>query len=167
MYGVLYGVEPTFGVNSVWNCGKKTRQIWPAFRRKNETAQNAGTRDCRKLHFSWLKNLLIILSIIYVTTTVFFVILFDSNIYTRSMDYIYIIPLTVLIFVIGYNVFKYPEVYVGELNNNFKTEKYKYSTLTAEKANQYLEMLQKCMEKEKPYTDSDLKLPDLAEKINF
>jgi AraC-like DNA-binding protein len=82
---------------------------------------------------------------------------------------------TVIVYVAGYMAIKHPEALAGVEEENLAdsietsnpTKKYEKSNLTPERAEEYLKRLIHFMESEKPYTDGDLTLQKLAEKLSI
>ncbi|MFQ5771148.1 MAG: helix-turn-helix domain-containing protein [bacterium] len=75
-------------------------------------------------------------------------------------------------YLIGYMGLRKPEVFSGIengflLNPTASQKKYEKSTLTPEKAEEYLEKLRQFMAAQKPYLMSDLTLPGLAKQLSI
>jgi len=76
------------------------------------------------INLVWLRNLNFGLIVILISSVAFLVILFFTNFYTRDMDYLYIIPVTILVYVIGYKAIQQPEIFRDELKRFIKSSKY-------------------------------------------
>jgi AraC-like DNA-binding protein len=79
-----------------------------------------------------------------------------------------LVPLgaSLLIYGMGYLKMRRPVVESPE-RDELSVKKYEKSTLTAERAERYLDRLVNFMEKEKPFTDGDLTIQKLAEKLSI
>jgi len=92
-------------------------------------------------------------------------IIFGTRYYVE-LDYLVTGFASLLIYAIGYTTFKQPEIISDGLV--FKhSPKYENSTLTSERAENYSAKLLNIMETEKPFTESDLKLQDLARMLSI
>ena len=86
--------------------------------------------------------------------------------YQRRIDYMVTFFMTFFIYTTGYSAFRIPEVFSeGSIAGN--GPKYEKSILTVEQAHRCLNTLKRVMEMEKPYRQSNLKLPDLAKRLNI
>lgn len=99
----------------------------------------------------------------YLFTFILFYVLVDTIGYNIQHDYMISFAASLFIFSIGYIGLSKPE-YLYEAHNGFK---YESSSLEESKADQYLEKLLLYMEDEQPYMDGDLKLEDLADKLEI
>jgi AraC-like DNA-binding protein len=79
-----------------------------------------------------------------------------------------LVPLgaSLLIYGMGYLKLRRPEPETGEKDEQ-PARKYEKSTLTPERSERYLDKLINFMEKEKPFTDGDLTIQKLAEKLSI
>ncbi len=83
---------------------------------------------------------------------------------TLKIEYDYMISLasSFLIYFTGYYGFIHPEVF-----RYFEKEKYERSSLSRSAAGSILDAVKKYFEDEKPFLDSDLKMTDVAGKLNL
>jgi AraC-like DNA-binding protein len=86
--------------------------------------------------------------------------------YSRAVDALVLIAMAGQIYIIGYMTLRQPEIFSGTLAIK-NSPKYEKSTLTPARAEIYLSKLLQLMETEKLFTNSDLKLQDLAHKLNL
>lgn len=79
-----------------------------------------------------------------------------------------LVPLgaSLLIYGMGYLKLRRPETPAGEKDEQ-PARKYEKSTLTPERSERYLDKLVNFMEKEKPFTDGDLTIQKLADKLSI
>ena len=127
----------------------------------------ANYSNIDSINLVWLRNLNLGLIVILISSVAFLFILFFTNFYTKDMDYLYIIPVTILVYVIGYKAIQQPEIFRDELKQFIKSSKYEKTGLTPEKSTLYLEQLMEYMEKNKPYLDNELKLLTLAKELEI
>ena len=79
-----------------------------------------------------------------------------------------LVPLgaSLLVYAMGYLKMRRPEPWAVE-DEQPSAKKYEKSTLTSERSERYLDKLLQFMEKEKPFTDGDLTIQKLAEKLSI
>lgn len=91
---------------------------------------------------------------------------FDSSGSTNLL-----VPLgaSVMVYVMGYLKMRRPATDSREVEaeDEVATKKYEKSQLTPERSERYLNKLRYCMETERPYTDGDLTIQKLAEKLSI
>jgi AraC-like DNA-binding protein len=86
--------------------------------------------------------------------------------YSRAVDALVLIAMAGQIYIIGYMTLRQPEIFSGNLALK-NGPKYEKSALTPARAETYLTRLLRAMETEKLFTNSDLKLQDLAQKLDI
>jgi len=89
----------------------------------------------------------------------------------RFLNYIFLL-VVIIIFIVSYKGLVQPEIFIGEFSristgSGIEIEKYKKSTLTADKAEQYYQKLKKIIDEKKPYLKSDLTMPALAKTVSI
>jgi len=79
-----------------------------------------------------------------------------------------LVPLgaSLLVYAMGYLKMRRPEIQ-GSGTEELSSKKYEKSTLTPARSERYLDKLLNLMEKEKPFTDGDLTIQKLAEKLSI
>ena len=87
--------------------------------------------------------------------------------YYPTMDHLYILPVTVFIYVIGFNAMRNPVIFSGAVQSNGNDKKYSSSSLKTEDSKVYLDNLLDLMRSEKPYLDPELKLVSLSVRLNI
>ncbi|WP_420317424.1 helix-turn-helix domain-containing protein [Ekhidna sp.] len=109
----------------------------------------------------WLKILWVGMLFILLLATVFLILLFFTEIYRRHMDYLYVIPSSLLFYAISYKLFgvrfQQPDV----------SSKYQKSGLKQAEAVSYTDQLKKLIQEEKLYLRNGLRLKDLADKLDI
>lgn len=112
----------------------------------------------------WLKRLSSYLMMIMAFVAAFLVILFFTQIYRRHMDYIYVLPMTFLMYAVGYKISGVQWRSKLILDESIKYEK---SSLKVNQAEAYMIHLEKHMLLEKPYLNNELRLQDLSESLDI
>ena len=87
--------------------------------------------------------------------------------YYYSLDYIYIIPMTIVIYSIGFFALKHPVVFTHSLDFKLRISKYSRSSLTDKESDAFAKNLRAHMVEEKAFLDADLKLSNLAEALGM
>jgi len=126
---------------------------------KKDLKESFAELEVRKLR--WLKIMWYGMLLILLLASSFLVLLFLTEIYRRHMDYLYVIPSSVLIYVISYRLFgvSFQKAEVGL--------KYQKSGLRISKVNEYKQQLQNLMKMERLYLKNGLKLNDVSKKLNL
>ena len=146
--------------------------------------------NLEKVKLDWLKNLLLAFGVIWVTALLRFLTTHGNVGYENK----FIVPLLLCltIFLIGWYALRQPEIFsdrwdnlirendrksvnlalTGEKDQEEPTRskqppKYEYSSLSERDIARYKDKLINYLEQEKPYTDSDLKLQNLADHLGI
>jgi AraC-like DNA-binding protein len=112
----------------------------------------------------WLKRLSTYLMLVMFFVAVFLIIFFFTRIYRRHMDYIYVLPMTFLMYAVGYRISGVQWRPTTVLDD---TKKYKKSSLKAEQAKVYMGHLQNHMSQERAHLNNELRLQDLSESLDI
>ncbi|MEL7423898.1 MAG: helix-turn-helix domain-containing protein [Bacteroidota bacterium] len=121
---------------------------------KNQAAQQ------NELQWLRLFNGLLLLALLFVS--IFLYLLFQSDVYRRAMDYLYVLPLGLFVYAASYKLAGVQWTKV-ELPQN----KYQGSSLKTEAKSQYLQQLEQLMKVQKPHLKPELRLKDLAEMLQI
>lgn len=80
-----------------------------------------------------------------------------------------LVPLgaSVMVYAMGYLEMRRPEAAAPVVDGEPPAKKYERSTLTPQWSEKYLHRLLQCMEQEQPYTDGDLTIQKLAERLSI
>lgn len=73
---------------------------------------------------------------------------------------------SVLVYAMGYLEMRRPAI-IASAEEQLPAKKYEKSTLTPERSERYLKRLRQCMDTEKPFTDGDLTIQKLSEKLSI
>lgn len=140
--------------------------VWLATRIPEKTSRDRNSKRLKR-RLRWMRTFAISLGVILISSIFYLIILFYSDFYARWMDYLYIIPVTLFIYIVSYKVINEPEIIRSDIKILKSSDKYEKSSLTTDQSKQYLELLLKYMKEEKPYLDTDIKLGNLAEKLSL
>jgi len=146
--------------------------------------------NLEKVKFDWLRNLLLAFGLIWVAALLRMLTSFAGAVY--EIKFLTPLLLCLTIYLIGWYALRQPEIFTdlqGEIirGNDQKSvtaasmetqrstqsarfkqyPKYEYSSLTSHDIAEYKETLLMFLEREKPYTDNDLKVQDLADQLGI
>jgi len=125
-----------------------------------------------KINLAWLRHLTIgsaCIWTVYLGAFILHVFKIEIDPYGK-LDYIFGYAMSVLTYAIGYKGLKQPEIFSGNgaaLITSLNGKKYERSGLAPERAEEYVEKLIQFMEKEKPFKNAELTLPELAARLAF
>jgi AraC-like DNA-binding protein len=120
-----------------------------------------------RLSLTWLRNLLIIFIILWLTFAIR--VFYHSKLIWDISAFLALLTM----YIVGYFGYNQPVIFQGSMSETLpafdKEEKKKYasSSLTDEEINDYLKKLRTLMDNEKIFQQNDLKLGDVAEKMNL
>ena len=119
-----------------------------------------NTTNQNELQWLRLFNGLLLLALLF--AAIFLYLLFQSDIYRRAMDYLYVFPLGLFVYAASYNLAGVEWTRV-ELSQN----KYQNSSLKTVDKPQHLQGLERLMNEQKPHLNPELRLKDLAEMLDI
>ncbi len=110
----------------------------------------------------WARIFNIVLISILIFSILFLYILLVTDIYRRHLDYIYVLPIGALFFLISYSL----------MNTDWKsidqsTEKYAKSSLKTESVVAYVKELNHLMNNKKIYLNNEIRLLDIAKQMHI
>ncbi|MCE7992543.1 MAG: AraC family transcriptional regulator [Roseivirga sp.] len=119
-------------------------------------------------NYQWLIYLTVAMMIVVAVSFILQKSLYLAlNYYYYSLDYIYIIPMTIVIYSIGFFAIRRPVVFTHDLDFKMRVTKYARSSMSQEQSAAYARKVQAYMQSEKPYLNSELKLLELAEAVGL
>ncbi len=127
------------------------------------------------ISLKWLRVCILSIGLVFLLAVIVF-LLRDGLQFTFPFnpEYIVYFIMIVFIFYIGYFGIKHENIFVnhpltdnGENNQNSSSAKYKNSGMKSEIATELYEKLLKIMVEKKPYLNSRLSLPELAQQLNI
>ena len=110
----------------------------------------------------WLRLFNGLLLLTLLLTAGFLYLLFQSDIYRRALDYIYVLPLGLFVYAASY---KLAGVQWTSIESTL--DKYQNSSLKPSDKKSYVAGLEKIMTENKPYLNPELRLKDLADLLNI
>ncbi len=113
----------------------------------------------------WAKILTMLLLLAVVLISLFLLLFFFRQSYNRSLDYLYVIPTSVLIYVISYKLagVSWPS---GD-DQVTRSSKYEKSSLKYDQAKAYALQIEKFMEVSKPYLNNELRMQEFAGMVKI
>ncbi|MCB0279976.1 MAG: AraC family transcriptional regulator [Calditrichaeota bacterium] len=134
---------------------------------KSHTSQlKQAYSNLEVINLNWLKLLISSFIVLISICILFFIIIINGSYYERWMDYIYLLPMIIIIYLIAYKSLQQPQLFAqNEADLNGK--KYKDSKLSPEQSLQYKSILENYMSEHKPQRNSELKLSELAESTGI
>jgi len=120
-----------------------------------------------KINTEWINNLNTAFMIVVGSVTVFFIVLFVFNIYVREFDYLFVLPVALVIYWIAFKLIRHPEIIRSLAKVIDTTAKYEKSSLTKEQGIAYRDSIRNYMVNQKPYLNNELKLNDLGEALDI
>lgn len=119
-----------------------------------------------QINLRWLRKLTVgfglVLLVSFLSQRLLYIVI---HYYYYSFDYVYVVPMTVFIYAIGFVAMRQPEVYYGAVDVRRSKKKYESSSLSPQDAEKYAEALLHYMDTQRPYLEQNLKLIDLAEAL--
>lgn len=112
----------------------------------------------------WLKTLNILLMIVVVFVSIFLAVFFVYRTYNRDVDYLYVVPMAILTYIISYKLAGVE--WTSGTAAEEKIQKYERTALKSGEALRIRKQLEDYMPGSKPYLNNELRLSDLADQIN-
>ncbi|WP_460218324.1 AraC family transcriptional regulator [Psychroserpens sp. MEBiC05023] len=128
---------------------------------------NVLTTEVQKIRYKWIK-VLIALYILFILSYVSYYILVNFSFFNNQWDYMISFSMAISIYTIGYFVYKEPQIFDGEFFSNLflpiqnKKENFEDSLI-----NEFYNNLVHYIEREKPFTDNELRLANLADQVGY
>ena len=133
--------------------------------RNYETMLKGNYSSLEIIPIRWLITLNILLGLVLVLVAFFLVLFFFRRSYNRDLDYLYVIPTALFIYVIGYRLAGVE--WLSAAKPAGKTSKYEKSSLKADQAKMYSAQLELFMAQAKPHLNNELRLQDLADLLHI
>ena len=113
----------------------------------------------------WLKAVNVLLLLVLGFVSSFLILFFLTNSYNRTLDYLYVFPMVLLVYLVSYKLagVQWPSIQPS----NGKAGKYEKSSLKTDQAKMYGQQLEEYLVKAKPYLNNELRLQELAEMTNI
>jgi len=126
---------------------------------KSQQELKRSSSDNRQEKLSWLKSLVAAMSLSTIASVVFILILLTSRWYVREMDFVYIFPLTLCIYILSYFAILQPFTF----RQNDIPQRYRNSVLSRDVSIEQFTRLKELIVQKKLYLNPELRLNDLSE----
>ncbi|MBX2870511.1 MAG: helix-turn-helix domain-containing protein [Saprospiraceae bacterium] len=147
--------------------------LWASRRQLKEFTQTQESQYTERERNTvlWLSRLMLGFYILTLFALAFLVLSPWLGFYIRELDFLYVIPMVILTYLISYRSFRHLSLFqhietpkptpIGKKNG----KKYEKSALTPEKALQLKERVKEHMQSEKPFLNNELTLRGLAQEL--
>ncbi len=133
---------------------------------KHQSLFKSFSSDTEIENTNWLKSLILVFSLYFFFDIIGSIFLIISNAQSSYLHLFTFFMMTVFIHLVSYSSFKHPERIFFSIKTKVNG-KYKTSNMTNKEISINLENLKIFIEKEKPYLNSKISLPELADKIGL
>ncbi|WP_298897521.1 helix-turn-helix domain-containing protein [uncultured Psychroserpens sp.] len=135
--------------------------IW-LFKKNNTT-----DTEVQKIRHKWIR-VLIVLYALFVLSYISYYILINFSFFNNQWDYMISVSMSLAIYAIGYFVYKEPQIFDGEfISDLFLPIENKKDSLEDHLINELYNNLVQYIETDKPFTDNDLRLANLADQVGY
>ncbi len=132
-----------------------------------QQAIKANVANYQEAEITWLRITIYSLIGILISATVFLILFFMTLVYRRHLDYIYVLPMSFLMYVIAYKLSGVQFTSIKEVEVTTNGAKYQSSSLKKEDAERYSNLLKEYMNTQKPYLKNGLRLVDLSDELEI
>lgn len=132
-------------------------------------AQAEQYTEREKEVLQWLSKLMLGFGVLVISALLFLILSPWLGFYIRELDFIYVIPMVFLTYLISYRSFQHITLFqqIEEVSSRSNGKKYEKSALTNEKALQLKERVAAHMHQEKPFLNNELTLRSLATELSI
>ena len=142
--------------------------FYVAWSTKRHHALQQTKSALHQINLQWLRKLTVGFGLVLLVSFLFQRLLYIViHYYSYSFDYVYIVPMTLFIYAIGFVAMRQPEVYYGAVDGRTSKKKYESSSLSQNDAENYAKALLHYMNTETPYLEPNLKLADIADTLEM
>jgi len=160
LYGAVFILQFVHAAAYIFWAFRETQELEEA------TKQEQSYLPAERIHT--LKYLYLSSFVIIGLCSAFVLYIFLTTMWKRNMDYLYVLPMLVLVFGLAYRAMKYPNsVLLFEKKTGNSTPKYARSGLSEEARRKYLQALDKKLKEDKIYKRNQLRLSELAEEMQI
>ena len=138
---------------------------WKALLQFENSIKNYHS-DEAELTFQWVKKFSKWFFIYLGTYLAVFILFATFDSYSVFIDSLIFLGEAIFVLTVGFYAIREPEIYSGPVLKSTLSEKYEKSSLKEAESITYARELINLMETDKPYRKSDLRLPDLAERLS-
>lgn len=131
---------------------------------KKSHAPNLSVPNIDNIKWFQILHWLIIITLIAVIMLL--ITMFWVGVYHRQMDYLYVVPFSLLIYFFSFHALKMKDLRLPEIGPKSEI-KYRKSFLSMEEAQKWSNLLSTFLANEQPYLDADLRLVDIAKHLHI
>lgn len=135
--------------------------FWSIKRYEHDLAESYSSVNSKEI--AWLKILNVVLLLIVALVSIFLILFFVTRSYNRDFDYLYVIPSSVLIYLVSYRLAGVQWLPVTPP----AAVKYKKSSLKTGEGKERAQQLESYLATNKPYLNNELRLEDLADMLGI
>jgi AraC-like DNA-binding protein len=160
LYGYVFVIQFLHAAAYILQAYRESRQLEAA------TKEQRSSLSFERLNT--LKYLYLSAFVIVLLCSAFVAYIFLTTMWQRNMDYLYVLPMLVLVFGLAYRAMKYPNsVLIFEAEVEKSQAKYARSGLNNTDRKAHLLNLNTLLTEEKVYRNNELRLSDLAKALNI
>ncbi len=127
---------------------------------------NSLTNEFQKIRYKWVKILVALYSL-FILSYISYYVLVNFSFFNNQWDYMISITMTIAIYTIGYFVYKEPQIFDGDFFSDLFLPIENKDSFEDNLINEFYNNLVSHIEREKPYTDNELRLANLADKVGY
>lgn len=159
LYGYVFVIQFIHAAGYILQAYRESRQLEAAAK---EQRSSLSLERLNTLKYLYLSAFVIVL-----LCSAFVAYIFLTTMWQRNMDYLYVLPMLILVFGLAYRAMKYPNsVLLFEVEEGKSPAKYARSGLNDADRQVHLANLNELLTKEKIYRNNELRLSDLAKALN-
>ncbi|MDX1463807.1 MAG: helix-turn-helix domain-containing protein [Marinirhabdus sp.] len=131
------------------------------YRHKNSDSQYAIIRQ------KWTRTLAVLYAL-FITAYLSYYVLVNFTFFSDEWDYAISFTMSIAMYTIGFFIFKQPQIFDGEFYASLFLPKTDSATsLEQQILNELFQKIERHMEQQRPYTDNELRLANLADQLGF
>ncbi|WP_299521595.1 helix-turn-helix domain-containing protein [Winogradskyella sp.] len=128
---------------------------------------NSVKTEYQKIRYNWVKVLIALYSL-FLLSYISYYILINFSFFNNQWDYMISISMSMAIYMIGYFVYREPQIFDGEFFTKlFLPTENKDDNFEDDLINEFYNNLVNFIETEKPFKDNELRLAHLADKVGY
>lgn len=158
LYGGIFVLQFIHAATYVYFAFRETRRLEESAKQQRSSLPTSRMATLKYLYLSSL--------VIVALCSAFVLYIFFTTMWKRNMDYLYVLPMSLMVYGLAYRAMKFPNsTLILSAEEESASAKYARSGLSpADKLN-YLQRLDKQLEEEMLYRNNELRLGDLAAAV--
>ena len=141
--------------------------VWTIFRVLNGQVASGSGAKVKMARHKWMRRYALVLVVILMFALSYFIILFYSSFYDRWMDYMLIVPTTLLMYLLVFKIYRSPYLFRDDLKYALSEKKYANSGLSERLSDLYEKQLVDYISLEKAYRNPGIKLSDVSNALSL